>query len=94
MPPHPRSISGYRSGCPHSSDMFYTKICSGNMRLGNGMFETVHEDLVHPPRVVTEQDRRAQHNRERHLLITKWDDAAMAEWRTRHPEYVIAEYEF
>ncbi|VAI81954.1 unnamed protein product [Triticum turgidum subsp. durum] len=72
--------------------------------LGNKTFETAHEaaraydastgHLAPPLRLVTDEDRRIQHRRERRLLIAEADEYAMAEWRQHFPEDVAAENDF
>ena len=44
--------------------------------------------------MATAEERRVQRNRQRTLLIARRDEEAMAEWRRRHPEDVIAEHTF
>ncbi|KAE8815677.1 Ethylene-responsive transcription factor CRF1 [Hordeum vulgare] len=39
------------------------------------------QNLAPRPRVVTEEDRRRNRRRERHLSIAEMDEHAMAEWR-------------
>ena len=50
--------------------------------------------LVPPPRHITDQDRVDHVRQQRRLLIAEEDERAMAEWRRRHPEDVVAENEF
>ncbi|KAE8817089.1 putative AP2 protein [Hordeum vulgare] len=43
MPPRRRSSSGYRGVCERPFGTYYVEIRSGDVRLGLGTFETVHE---------------------------------------------------
>nr|XP_045090215.1 ethylene-responsive transcription factor 5-like [Aegilops tauschii subsp. strangulata] len=52
------------------------------------------QEFAPPPRLVTEGDRRVQRRRERRLLIAEADEHAIAVWRKRFPQDVVAENEF
>ncbi|KAI4988767.1 hypothetical protein ZWY2020_036084 [Hordeum vulgare] len=49
------------------------------------------QNLAPPPRLITEQDRQEHRRQQRRLLVVEEDERAMAEWRRRHPEDVVAE---
>ncbi|XP_044417429.1 ethylene-responsive transcription factor RAP2-3-like [Triticum aestivum] len=52
------------------------------------------QSVAPPPRLIRDQDR-AEHRRwQRSLLVVEEDERAMAEWRRRHPEDVVAEHAF
>ena len=52
------------------------------------------QELAPPPRLISEEDRRVQGRRECRLLIAEADEHAMAVWRERFPQDVVAENEF
>jgi hypothetical protein len=52
------------------------------------------QELAPPPRLVTEEDRHVQRRWERRLLIAEADEHAMAVWRERFTQDVVAENEF
>lgn len=61
----------------------------------NDIFTREQAHVVVPsPRVVTEEDRRVQRNRERRLMIVERDEDAMTEWPARFLEDVAAKNEF
>ena len=52
------------------------------------------QELAHPPRLVTDGDRREHHRQQRCLLITESDEQAMAEWRQRYSRDIADENTF
>ncbi|XP_073362879.1 uncharacterized protein [Aegilops tauschii subsp. strangulata] len=52
------------------------------------------QELASPSRLITDENRRIQWRRERHLPIADADKHAMAVWHERFPRDVAAENEF
>ncbi|KAE8772260.1 TATA-box-binding protein 2 [Hordeum vulgare] len=49
------------------------------------------QNLVPPPRLITEKDRQEHRRQQRRLLVAEEDERAMTECRRRHPEDVANE---
>ncbi|KAE8810226.1 Protein TRANSPARENT TESTA 12 [Hordeum vulgare] len=69
MPPRPRSSSGFRGVRHGPSGMFYAEIPSDDMRLGLGMFESVHE-VAHAYNVMAWRLQRLEAQMDFHNVFT------------------------